>query len=123
MTDAAADPGSRRTLLVRQLMAHRGQDDELVMYAADGSAPASTNRRLRYGDRRVTLFLEETERDRLDDLLDDYPVFKLDAPATRKADEAVYVSAVADPKHLADFIEASCRRVYGLPESYRLRVE
>jgi hypothetical protein len=57
-------------------------------------------------------------------LLDEYPVFKLDAPATRKSEDgAVYISAVADPKHLADFIEDCCRQVYDLPAGYALSVE
>jgi len=140
MTDAA-DPGSRRTLLVRRLMERRGQRDELVVRAGERSEPADSasgeakgrasdpvesgdERRLRYGDRRLTLFLNATERDRLDELLDEYPVFKLDAPATRKSEDGtVYVSAVADPKHLADFIEDCCRQVYDLPTGYALSVE
>ena len=146
------DPESRRALLVRSLMAHRGQRDELVVCAGEQSEPADTasgeagsrasdpseratdsndgtgsragERRIRYGDRQLTLFPDARERDRLDDLLGEYPVFKLDAPATRKAaDRTVYVSAVADPKHLADFIEDCCRRVYDLPAAYPLRVE
>ena len=140
MTDAA-DPGSRRTLLVRGLMERRGQRDELVVRAGERSEPADSasgeaesragdpvesedERRLRYGDRQLTLFLGATERDRLDELLDGYPVFKLDAPATRKSEDGtVYVSAVADPKHLADFIEDCCRQVYDLSAEYVLSVE
>ena len=140
MTDAA-DPGSRRTLLVRRLMERRGQRDELVVHAGERSEPADSasgeaesrasdpvesrdERRIRYGDRQLTLFPDATERDRLDELLDEYPVFKLDAPATRKSEDGtVYVSAVADPKHLADFIEDCCQQVYGLPAGYVLSVE
>lgn len=140
MTDAA-DPGSRRTLLVRRLMERRGQRDELVVCAGEHSEPANNasgeaesrasdpvesrdERRIRYGDRQLTLFPDATERDRLDELLDEYPVFKLDAPATRKSEDGtVYVSAVADPKHLADFIEDCCRQVYDLPTGYALSVE
>ena len=128
------DPESRQELLVRSLMAHRGQRDELVVRAGERSEPADSasggtgsragERRIRYGDRQLTLFPDARERDRLDDLLGEYPVFKLDAPATRKtADGTVYVSAVADPKHLADFIEDCCRQVYDLPATYPLRVE
>ena len=140
MTDRAADPTGRRRLLVRSLMARRGQSDRLVVHAGERSEPAdgasgserserhashgSDERTLRYGDRELELHLRAGERERLDALLDDYPVFKIDAPATRKAREGeVYVAAVADPKHLADFIEDCCRRVYGLPEGFALRVE
>jgi hypothetical protein len=140
MTDRAADPTGRRRLLVRSLMARRGQSDRLVVHAAEhseapdgasgsersegkGHASRAAERTLRYGDRELELRLREGERPRLDDLLDDYPVFKIDAPATRKApDGEVCVAAVADPKHLADFIEDCCRRVYGLDEGFVLRV-
>ena len=154
MTDRAVDPTSRRRLLVRSLMARRGQSDRLVVRAADhdqAAAPASgtdrsasgagdrtadgaaadteghharDERTLRYGDRELELRLRDGERAPLDDLLGAYPVFKIDAPATRKAAAGtVYVAAVADPKHLADFIEDCCRQVYGLSEGFGLLVE
>jgi len=116
MDDAATEPTDRRRLLVRRLMSHRGQSDTVTVSAGE--------RRLHYGDRLLELSLGPDERGRLDDLLDEYPVFKVKQPATRKADDdTVYVAAVADPKHLADFIEDCCRRVYGFPETYPLRVE
>lgn len=141
MSDWAVDPTERRRLLVRTLMTRRGQDDRLVVHAADetatadgtseveGSEPdvrrtADEKRTLRYGDRELELHLRGGERARLEDLLADYPVFKIDGPATRKAPQGeMYVAAVADPKHLADFVEDCCRRVYGLPEGFSLRVE
>lgn len=116
MNDAATEPTARRHLLVRQLLSHRGQSDTLTVHARD--------RTLRYGDRLLEVSVDDTERDRLDRLLEEYPVFKLKQPATRKAaDDTVYVAAVADPKHLADFIEDCCRHVYELSETYPLRVE
>ncbi|MFB6117794.1 hypothetical protein [Halosegnis sp.] len=121
MSDAAADPQSRRTLLVRRVMAHRGQRDELVLHAARDAA--GCERTLRYSDRVLEFHLEDAEREQLEALLEEYPVFKIRQPETRKSDGSVYVAAVADPKHLADFIEDCCRRVYDLPSGYRLRVE
>lgn len=116
MDDAATEPTDRRRLLVRRLMSHRGQSDTVAIRGGE--------RRLRYGDRVLELSVDDRERDRLDELLDEYSVFKVKQPATRKADgDTVHVAAVADPKHLADFIEDCCRLVYDLPETYRLRVE
>lgn len=72
-------------------------------------------------DRETVDSAHGDERDRLDALLDDYPVFKVEQPATRKADDdVVYVSAIADPKHVADFVDDCFRRVYGLPDGYEL---
>lgn len=57
-------------------------------------------------------------------LLDDYPVFKIDGPATRTAEPGVvYLSAVADPKHIADFIEDAVLEVFDAPSTVELGVE
>lgn len=119
MTETADDPASRRTLVVRAVTAHRREGGGPVVFAAGEAADS----RLEYEDRLVSLDLSREERDRLAALLDDFPVFKVKQPETRKApDRTVYVSAIADPKHLADFVEDCFRRVFGLGEGYRLVV-
>lgn len=129
----ADDPGDRRTLLVRAVMDAR-RAGEPVTLRADGSKSSSARRTssdergesdgiaVEYADRRLRFAVDDDGRAALEALLDDYPVFKVKQPETRKADEGVvHVSAIADPKHVADFLEAAFRRVYGLPEGYRLR--
>jgi len=70
----------------------------------------------------MRLELTSAERDRLETLLDAYRVFKIKQPETRKADDGiVYLSAVTDAKHAADFIEALFREVYGNDADYELR--
>jgi hypothetical protein len=135
MTRFSADaPGDRRALVAEAVFAHRARDSEAAAFEAG-------DRRLDYADRVVTVPVgrrEETGdadtpddaddgdaelRDRLGALLDGYPVFKVDQPATRKADDdVVYVSAIADPKHVADFVDDCFRRVYGRPNDYELWV-
>ena len=89
------------------------------MFVADGPRA-----RVTYQDRRLRVDVDETERERLETLLSEYPVFKIQQPDTRKADEGVvYLSAVTDPKHAADFVEALFREVYGAEREYELRVE
>ena len=91
--------------------------DEAVVFAADDG-------RVEYEDRRLRVEADETERERLETLLSEYHVFKIQQPDTRKADEGVvYLSAVTDPKHAADFVEALFREVYGVGREYDLRVE
>lgn len=110
----AADPGDRRTLVVRAVMDAR-RSGGTVALATDAATVA-------YADRRLRFPVDADGRAALDDLLADFPVFKVKQPDTRKADDGVvYVSALADPKHVADFVEAAFRRVYGLPADYRLR--
>ena len=114
--DRADTPEERMSLLVEQVANHRSAGGEVAL--------ASERGRVVYGDRLLRLDLTDDERDRLDDLLGRFHVFKVKDPETRKAsDGVVYVSAKADPKHAADFIEGVFRLVFGEPEGYELRVE
>lgn len=101
-----------------------GSEDETGLDAdKDEAVEHARSLRLVYAEGVITFECTPRERERLDDLLADFPVFKLQQPATRKApDGIVHVSAVADPKRAADFVDAAFRRVYELPESYRLWV-
>jgi hypothetical protein len=110
---AAQTPGERKQLLVRRLVEARRNDESAVFEAADVS--------LRYDDRTLRIELDAEERDRLSGLLDAYHVFKIQQPETRKAgDGIVYLSAVTDAKHAADFIDALFVDVYGHGEEYTL---
>lgn len=118
MTESAATPAERRTLVVRAVMDHRRSPDAPVEFRA-----VDLDAAIRFDDRRLELTVDAAERDRLDDLLASYPVFKPAQPATRKAPSGtVVVAAVADPKHLADFVDDCFCRVYGAVEDYELAV-
>jgi hypothetical protein len=112
----AAEPAGRLSLLTEAVTAHRRRAGEGVIVESDRA-------RLWYDDRRVRLELDERQRDRLEELLGSFPAFKIKQPDTRKADPGVvYVSAVADPKRVGDFIEGVFRRVVDEPEDYELRL-
>lgn len=116
MTDSASTPTDRRKLVVRAVMAHRKEGGDPVGFLAGDD-------RVAYDDRLLELTVSGDERDRLDALLAAYPVFKIKQPETRKAPEGtVFVSAIADPKHLADFVDDCFRRVYDRGEDYALAV-
>jgi hypothetical protein len=121
----ATTPADRQRLLARAIADHRSREDGVVVSASGDGATA----RLTYADRVVTLDLDDasdpdTARAALADLLDGFPVFKIAQPETRKAaNGTVHVSALADPKHCADFIESCCREVFGFDEGYELTVE
>lgn len=147
----ANEPAQRRALAAEAVIAHRKRASEAAVFEvypgsdANGRAeePGSgggvdgasqdTDRdagvggdtrellRLVYAQGVITVECTPDERERLDALLKDFPVFKLQQPETRKApDGTVHVSAVADPKHAADFLDAAFRQVYDQPEEYRL---
>lgn len=112
----AAEPAGRLSLLAEAVTAHRRRAGEGVIVESDRA-------RVEYADRRVRLELDAAGRERLDGLLGSFPAFKIKQPDTRKAEDGVvYVSAVADPKRVADFLEGVFREVVGEPEAYELRV-
>ena len=112
----ARTPADRRARLVDAIVAARDDGGTVVFVGSDA--------RVEYEDRRFRLELGADEADRLESFLASYPVFKYKQPETRKAPEdVVYVSAVTDPKHAADFLEELFREVYGADEDYELRIE
>jgi hypothetical protein len=116
----ADDAGERIALAADAVATHRTRgSDGAVFEGVDGDRRV----RVEYVDRLFTLPVSGEERGALDEHLGSFPVFKLKQPETRKAPEGtVHVSAIADPKHAADFLEGTFRAVYGLPEDYELRV-
>jgi hypothetical protein len=101
--------------LVGAIVAARKNDESVVFEAADA--------RVTYEDRTLLLSVTDDERERLDALLEEYHVFKIEQPATRKAEAGtVYLSAVTDAKHAADFVDSLFGEVYDADEGYDLRV-
>ena len=112
------DPAGRRGRLVEAIVEARRADEAVVLGVEGGDGRAT------YEDRSLRVEVDDEERERLEDLLAEFHVFKVRGPETRKAREGVvHLSAVTDPKHAADFLEALFREVYGAPEDYSLRVE
>ena len=116
----ADEAGDRLALAVDAVTTHRARgSDGAVFEGVDGDRRV----RVEYADRLFTLTVSAEERGALEDHLGAFPVFKVKQPETRKAPEGtVYVSAIADAKHAADFLEGAFRTVYGLPAGYELRV-
>ncbi|SDF08265.1 hypothetical protein [Halorientalis regularis] len=111
----------RRTRIAEAITAHRragSQSPVLVAVTADDPPYVE------YCDREIVVQVDDAERDRLDTLLDDFPVFKIAQPTTRKApDGEVHVSAIADPKHAADFLDRLFLDVFERADEYDLRIE
>lgn len=130
----ASTPKERRALVAEAVTAHRKRGSDAAVFEADcgdGGGNGSRDRngggtgtsRIEYSDRTLTLAVDPAERDRLDTFLDEFPVFKIEQPATRKAPGGVvHVSAIADQKHAADFVDRAFAAVYGCPDDFRLWV-
>ncbi|AQL43573.1 hypothetical protein BV210_13090 [Halorientalis sp. IM1011] len=135
MTAEGSDAAERRTAIAKAIVAHRKAGSESPVRfvagsssgdeAADsGSTPSDDRPAVEYRDREITVWVDGDERDRLDALLEDFHVFKIAQPATRKApDGEIHCSAIADPKHAADFLDRLFLDVFERSEGYDLRVE
>lgn len=120
--EPADSPGERRRRFVAAIVRARREDVAVRFVATPGSHDEPVG--VEYRDRTLRLEVDDEERARLEDLRADYHVFKLKQPETRRAaDGVVYLSAVTDPKHAADFLEALFRAVYGAGDAYALAVE
>ncbi len=109
--ESATTPSDRRTLLVRRIVADSGFEID---------AAGTT---VEYDERTIRLEVDDEQRQRLEALLAEYAVFKIQQPETRKAPGGVvYLSAVTDPKYAADFLDSLFRSVYGADEGYELGV-
>lgn len=125
--DTASTPTDRRRRFVHSITESRRADRGVTFVAGAGSEPPidaeDTAPRVEYEDGRIRLEIDDGERTRLEGLLEEYRVFKIDEPDTRKATAGVvFVSAVADAKHTADFVESLFREVFGLEEGYAVGV-
>ena len=146
----ATDPADRRKLYVDAITAHRERGsgfltlevddsvfdsgDELGLQAeseTEGDADVEHDLDpelgvpwIQFGDGTINLDCTDAELDDLKDLLGEFPAFKIDEITRPEEAEGanVRVSAKADQNRIAQFIDAAFRRVYGLPETFRVWV-
>ena len=121
MTDA--DAATRRAKIAEAITAHRKAGSQSAVLFAAGDA-REDRPFVDYQDREITVEVSDTERDRLDALMAEFAVFKVAQPATRKSpDGVVVVSAIADAKHAADFVDRLFLDVFEAGAGYELVVE
>lgn len=79
---------------------------------------------IQFGDGTINLDCTDAELDELKAVLGEFPAFKIDEITRPEEAEGVNVrvSAKADQNRIAQFIDATFRRVYGLPETFRVWV-
>ena len=147
----ATDPADRRKLYVDAITAHRERgsgfctievdesvlesDDDpgLEAESEDADIDADADHDLdpelgvpwiQFGDGTINLDCTDAELDDLKDVLGEFPAFKIDEIIRPEEADGVNVrvSAKADRNRIAQFVDAVFRRVYGLPETFRVWV-
>lgn len=123
----ASGTTSSRVQIVQAIMTHRqrGSDHtilEAIVDKAAGTVQEEPPPHIEYADGTLSFDLTAAQRTRLDALLEDFPVFKPKQPTTQTPSEGgVSLSAIADPKHTADFVDAVFQSVYEVPDGYTVR--
>jgi hypothetical protein len=133
----AADPTERRKLFADAVRAHRERGSrfltvELDRDAVEGDDAPSEDAGtgddatpavpwVQFADRTFNLDCTDAELDRLTDLLDDYPEFRIEGMESPEDAEGtnVRISAKSDANRLAAFVDEAFLTVYGAPSDYR----
>lgn len=107
-------------------MTHRQRGSERLILDAVAEAAGPVHEEpppcIKYAAGTLSVDLTEAQRTQLDTLLEEFPVFKPEQSTTRPTSGGIVsLSAIADPKHTADFIDAVFRSVYGLPDGYTVQ--
>ncbi|RQH00433.1 hypothetical protein [Natrarchaeobius oligotrophus] len=144
----AAEPTERRKLYVDAITAHRTRGsgfltlevDERELEATEDAPLEADSERdaetptgpdpelgvpwIQFGDGTVNLDCTDDELEELKSLLNEFPAFKIDELTRPEEAEGVNVrvSAKADPNRIAQFLDATFLRVYGLAEDVRVWV-
>ncbi len=140
MTRFDADtPTERRKLFADAVTAHRTRGSSFLTIeaetpeepafgsdSADGDGTGDEDGEelppwLQFSEKTFNLDVTDEEHDRLNDLVDEYPEFRIDALESPDAAEGtnVRITARSDANRLADFAERVFLDVYDREEAYR----
>jgi hypothetical protein len=131
----ATDPTERRKLVADAVRAHRERpgsefltvegewDGAVTEPDADEDEPAPLPW-VQFGDRTFNLDVTDDELARLNDLLTEFPEFRVETRESPEEAEGtnVRITAKSDAGRLAMFVDEAFVRVYGAPGDYRLWV-
>jgi hypothetical protein len=131
MTRFDADtPAERRKLFVDAITAHRKRGSAFLTVEVDGDPaldgvdedgdplPAPW---VQFAEKTFNLDVTDDERDRLEQLLEEYREFRIEALNSPEESEGtnVRITARSDANRLAGFVDHLVQHVYGRDESYR----
>lgn len=119
---SASSPKERQLLFGDAIAAHRERDSDFLTVEADADATDEEHGPpwVQFADGTINLDCTDEELDRLKDLLNEFPAFKIDDLQRPEDAEGtnVRVTALADQKRIAEFVDRLFRDVYGQAEGY-----
>lgn len=120
---SATDSKERQQLFGDAIRAHRERDSAFLTVEADENAADEDEAPpwIQFADGTVNLDCTDVELDRLKDLLNEFPAFKIDElhrPEDAEGTNA-RVTALADQKRIAEFVDRIFQVVYEQPEDYQ----
>jgi hypothetical protein len=131
MTRFDADtPSERRTLFAEAVTAHRTRGSPFLTITVepdpglDGTdddgdpLPAPW---IQFAERTFNLDVTDDERERLEELLEEFREFRIDEVTTPEESEGtnIRITARSDANRLAGFVDRAFQSVYGRDEDYR----
>ena len=123
----AAEEADRRKLYADAIAAHRKRNSGFCTFEIDEDSDVSGTEDevppwIQFAEKEFNLDTTDAERDRLKDLLSEFPEFRIDRLESPEEAEGtnVRITARADPNRLAGFVERAFREVYGLETDYRV---
>lgn len=127
----ADDPRDRRKLFADAIAAHRNRASAFLTIEADhdtdgdhdtdADSEESPAPWVQFAESTFNLDVDDDELDRLNDLVDDFPTFRIDQLESPEEAEGtnVRITARSDANRLADFADRVFREVYEREEDYR----
>ena len=120
----ATEADTRQALFAATVTAHRERGSEFCTIEPDETPPDSDDDLvpwIQFGGTTVAMDCTDAELDRLKELLDEYPDFRIDDLQRPEEAEGTHVriTAHADEGRLADFFDRVFQDAFGYPEDYR----
>ncbi|SDR44745.1 hypothetical protein [Natronobacterium texcoconense] len=129
----ASDPAKRRELYVDAIAAHQTRDSGFLTLQVDTGHVTGPDDQLdpeldipwiQFCDGTVNLDCTPSELEELESVLEEFPAFRIDERTSLEdaGKTNLQVSANVDTDRIAQFVDAVFRRVYDLPEEFRVWV-
>jgi len=120
----ATEVEARQELFAATVTAHRERGSEFCTIEPDETPPDSDDDLvpwIQFGGTTVAMDCTDAELDRLKELLDEYPDFRIDDLQRPEEAEGTHVriTAHADEGRLADFFDRVFQDAFGYPADYR----